>query len=68
MLLKAIIICLLVFIVLNLFRALPAMLNNQGKQPMSHFLGRRVMISVIVFALLMLAIASGYITPNPRPY
>lgn len=68
MLLKAIIVCLLVFIVLNLFRALPAMLKSQGKQPMSHYLGRRVLISVIIFTLLLIAIATGYITPNPRPY
>ncbi|MGF1713546.1 DUF2909 domain-containing protein [Photobacterium chitinilyticum] len=68
MLLKAIIVCLLVFIVLNLFRALPAMLRGQNNQPMSRYLGRRVMISAIVFALLLLALASGYITPNPRPY
>jgi len=68
MLLKAIIVCLLVFIVLNLFRALPAMLRGQSNQPMTRYLGRRVMISVIVFALLLIAVASGYITPNPRPY
>ncbi len=68
MLLKAIIVCLLVFIVLNLFRALPAMLRGQSNQPMTRYLGRRIMISVIVFALLLIAVASGYITPNPRPY
>ncbi|WP_299017228.1 DUF2909 domain-containing protein [uncultured Photobacterium sp.] len=68
MLLKAILICLLVFIILNLFRALPAMLKGQSNQPMSRPLGRRVMFSVILFALLLLALSTGYIIPNPRPY
>lgn len=68
MLLKAIIVCLLVFIIFNLFRALPAMLKGQGSQPMSRYLGRRVLFSVLIFVLLLIAIASGYITPNPRPY
>lgn len=68
MLLKAVIVCLLVFIALNLFRALPAMLKGQSNQPMTRYLGRRVIISVIVFVLLLIAVAGGYITPNPRPY
>ena len=68
MLLKAIIVCLLIFIILNLFRALPAMLKGQGRQPMSRYLGRRIVISVLLFVLLLIALASGYITPNPRPY
>ncbi|MCW8329543.1 DUF2909 domain-containing protein [Photobacterium sp. SDRW27] len=68
MLLKAIIVCLLVFVILNLFRALPAMLKGHNDQPMSRPLGRRILVSVLVFLLLLLAVASGYITPNPRPY
>ena len=68
MLLKALIVCLLIFIVFNLFRALPVMLKGKQGQPMSRHLGRRVLFSVFLFALLLLALASGYITPNPRPY
>ncbi|MGF1680889.1 DUF2909 family protein [Photobacterium minamisatsumaniensis] len=68
MLLKALIVCLLVFIIFNLFRALPMMLTGKQTQPMSRFLGRRILFSVLLFVLLLLALAGGYITPNPRPY
>lgn len=73
MLIKATIVCLLIFIVLNLFRALPMMLKSKtdplsSNKPMSHFLGRRLLLSVFIFALLLLAIATGIIEPNPRPY
>ena len=68
MLLKAVIVCLLVFIIFNLFRALPAMLKGQSHHPMTRYLGRRILFSVLIFVLLLIAIASGYITPNPRPY
>jgi Na+/H+ antiporter NhaC len=73
MLIKATIVCLLIFIVLNLFRALPLMLKSKNDsqsphKPMSHFFGRRLLLSIFVFALLLLAIATGLIEPNPRPY
>ena len=69
MLIKAIIVCLLIFIVLNLFRALPVMLkSNPVKKPASHYLGRRIVFSVIAFAILLVAVATGVIEPNPRPY
>ncbi|MEH6530518.1 DUF2909 domain-containing protein [Photobacterium frigidiphilum] len=73
MLIKATIVCLLIFIVLNLFRALPMMLKSKAEplssnKPMSHFLGRRLLLSVFIFALLLLAITTGIIEPNPRPY
>ncbi|KDM92337.1 DUF2909 family protein [Photobacterium galatheae] len=68
MLLKALIVCLLIFILLNLFRALPAMLKGKQGKPMSHYLGRRVLFSVLLFALLLLAVVTGVIEPNPRPY
>lgn len=77
MLLKALLVILLAFIILNLFRALPMMLKSGSdsgskadpKTPrMSRYLGWRIAISVVLFALLLLALASGYITPNPRPY
>ncbi|MGF1769118.1 DUF2909 domain-containing protein [Enterovibrio makurazakiensis] len=68
MLLKAILVCLLIFIVFNLFRALPIMLKGKSDIPMSRYLGRRVFFSVIAFALLLIAIATGVIEPNPRPY
>ncbi|WP_213995122.1 DUF2909 domain-containing protein [Arsukibacterium sp.] len=69
MLLKLVIIALLLFIVFNLFRAGIIMLRNDPEQKqMSRFLGRRVFYSVLVLLLLLLAMALGWITPNPRPY
>ncbi|MEI8594428.1 DUF2909 domain-containing protein [Photobacterium sp. Hal280] len=68
MLLKALIVCLLIFIVFNLFRALPVMLKGKQDKPMSHYLGRRVLFSALLFALLLLALATGILEPNTRPY
>jgi Protein of unknown function (DUF2909). len=68
MLVKAILIVLLIFILLNLFRALPVLLKGDSSEPLSRYLGRRVLFSVIVFALLLIALSIGWITPNPRPY
>ena len=69
MLLKLVIIALLLFIVFNLFRAGFVMLRNDPEQKqMSRFLGRRVFLSVLVLLIIMLAMALGWITPNPRPY
>lgn len=69
MLLKLVIIALLLFIVFNLFRAGIVMLRNDPEQKqMSRFLGRRVFYSVLVLLILLLAMALGWITPNPRPY
>ncbi|WP_306519320.1 DUF2909 domain-containing protein [Rheinheimera sp.] len=69
MLVKLILIALLLFIVFNLFRALWLMLKNDpDKVSMSKYLGRRVLFSAIVMALLILALAMGWISPHQRPY
>lgn len=68
MLLKGILVCLLVFIIFNLFRALPIMFKGQTDVPMSRYLGRRVLFSVIVFVILLVALTTGMIEPNSRPY
>jgi tetrahydromethanopterin S-methyltransferase subunit G len=69
MLIKIIIIGLLIFMVYNLFRALFIMnRNDPNKPPMSQFIGRRVMTSVVIVLLLLLGILTGVITPNPHPY
>ncbi|HCU65851.1 MAG TPA: DUF2909 domain-containing protein [Rheinheimera sp.] len=69
MLVKLILIALLLFIVFNLFRALWLMLKNDpNKVSMSKYLGRRVLFSAIVMALLILALAMGWISPHQRPY
>jgi cytochrome bd-type quinol oxidase subunit 2 len=69
MLVKLILIALLLFIVFNLFRALWLMLKNDPDAvSMSKYLGRRVLFSAIVMALLILALAMGWISPHQRPY
>ncbi|WP_085299990.1 DUF2909 domain-containing protein [Cognaticolwellia mytili] len=69
MLIKIIVVGLLAFMVYNLFRALFIMnKNDPNKPPMSKFIGRRVITSVVIVLLLLLGILSGAITPNPRPF
>lgn len=59
---------LLIFMVYNLFRAMQIMLKGDTGEPMSKFIGRRVLTSVFIILLLLIAIATGLIQPNPRPY
>ncbi len=69
MLIKIIIVGLLAFMTYNLFKALFIMnKNDPNKPPMSKFIGRRVITSVVIVLLLLLGIVTGVITPNPRPF
>ncbi len=68
MVVKIIVAGLLIFMIYNLFKAMMIMLKGETTEPMSKFIGRRVLTSVIIIALLLLALATGLITPNPRPY
>ncbi|MGI5310193.1 DUF2909 family protein [Rheinheimera sp. WS51] len=68
MLIKLIIIALLLFIIFNLFRAGILMLRpSQSGVSMSRFLGRRLIISVLLLLLIFCAIAFGLIQPNATP-
>jgi len=68
LLFKSLIVLLLLSIVFNLFRALWVMMHPSHDKPMSHYLGRRVLLSALVLLLLLLALTSGVITPHSRPY
>ncbi|HCA76600.1 DUF2909 domain-containing protein [Alteromonas oceani] len=69
MVIKVIIVGLLIFMIINLFLAMKAMLgNNSGKAPMSKYIGRRVMSSALIVVIILVAMATGLITPNPSPY
>ena len=69
MLIKLLLIALLLFIVFNLFRALFLMMKNDPNQPpMSVFRGRRLIWSVAVVLLIVLALGLGLMSPHPRPY
>jgi len=65
---KIIIGSLLLLMIFNLFKAMKVMLRGEETEPMSKFIGRRVLASVIIVMLMLIAIATGLITPNPRPY
>ncbi|PHZ59506.1 DUF2909 domain-containing protein [Photobacterium leiognathi] len=68
MLIKILLIGLLMVIIISLFKALPVMLKGQSSRPMSHYLGWRIGLSVLAFILIVIALLTGVITPNPRPY
>lgn len=66
---KIIIVGCLIFMVFSLFQALIVLNKNDAKKPsMSKFIGRRVMISAAIIILMLVAILTGVITPNPRPF
>ena len=69
MLIKILVGGLLLFMVFNLFKAMMIMLKDDpNSPPMSKFIGRRVIISVIIVSFILLAVATGLITPNPTPH
>ena len=68
MIIKIIIVLLLLFILFNLFRALFIMVSGRDNgRPMSHYLGRRVLFSVVVLVVVIAALKLGYIYPNANP-
>lgn len=69
MLVKVAIGVLLLFMLFSLFRAMFIMLKADPSQPsMSKYIGRRVMASALIILLILIAVATGLISPNPRPY
>lgn len=67
--LKIILVALLLYIIVNLFRGLfSALKNDPDALPMSHFIGRRVLFSAVVLILVILALAFDITSINPRPY
>ncbi|MCU7964533.1 MULTISPECIES: DUF2909 family protein [unclassified Shewanella] len=65
---KLVLVLLLLFIIFNLGRALFIMGKGDEKVSMSRYLGRRVIFSVLVILLLLVALGTGLISPNPTPY
>ncbi|MGF1697075.1 DUF2909 domain-containing protein [Vibrio kyushuensis] len=73
LLFKIMLILLLLFIIFNLASALVKMVkepseDQENKRSMSYYLGRRVMFSALIVILLLIALLSGFIEPNIRPY
>ena len=42
--------------------------QDSKQPPMSHYLGRRVVLSALAVILMIVALLSGFIDPNTRPY
>ncbi len=60
---------LLILVLFNLFKAMVTMLKqDQSRKSMSFYIGRRLIFTVILMLLLLIALATGVIQPNPRPY
>ena len=69
MIIKIAIVLLLIYIVINLVKAgFSVMRQTESSHSLSHYLGKRVLFSAIALALIILAMATGLITPNARPY
>lgn len=69
MLFKILLVALLIFVLFNLFHALYFMNKNDAQAPkMSKFLGRRLLFSALIIVCIIIALATGMITPNPRPF
>lgn len=66
---KIILVALVIYMLINLFLAMRVMIkNNPEDGPMSKYIGRRVLTSAVIVILILVAISTGMITPNPRPY
>ncbi|RJX70974.1 DUF2909 domain-containing protein [Vibrio sinensis] len=73
---KLLLVLLLLFILFNLARALfemvrgadPDQPTSDNDKPMSHYLTRRVVLSALAVILLVMALLTGFIEPNIRPY
>lgn len=67
MLLKLLIVLLLLMMIGNLLLGLKAMISNRDPLLMSRYIGRRLLFAAIILLLLILAMATGLLVPNPTP-
>ncbi|EGU31617.1 DUF2909 domain-containing protein [Vibrio scophthalmi] len=73
---KLLLVVLLLFIIANLAKALIEMVkspnedeaNESDQPPMSHYLGQRLVLSALAVVLLIVALLTGIIEANIRPY
>lgn len=68
MLFKLLILLLLFLVVGNLMLGLKAMLSHQDPALMARYIGRRLWFAVLIVLLLVLALMTGLLTPNPTPH
>ncbi|WP_299266052.1 DUF2909 family protein [uncultured Psychrosphaera sp.] len=59
----------LIFIIFNLFKAMTSMLKQHPEQkPMSYFIGKRLIYTVLLISILLICLFTGVIQLNPRPF
>lgn len=69
MVIKLLIAGLIIFMLYSLIRALFVMTNPKDKSTkISTYIGRRLIAGIAIIILLLLGIATGVITPNPRAF
>lgn len=69
LLIKIVLAVLLIAAVISLFKAMKQMLNTkQSPVSMSHFIGKRLIFSAALMIILLVSVACGWITLNPRPF
>ncbi|TDF36382.1 DUF2909 domain-containing protein [Alteromonadaceae bacterium M269] len=68
MIIKFVIGGLLIFMIVSLFQAMLIMIRNDKSKSMTKYIGRRVLTSAIIVIIMLLAVATGLIEPNPKPY
>lgn len=69
MIIKIVLISLVIIMIYNLFKALFLMTKNDpDKPPMSKFIGRRLIFSGLILAVVLIGVVTGIITPNTPPY
>lgn len=69
MIIKIVLVCLVIYMIANLFLAMRVMMKDDPDgEPMSKYIGRRVLTSIIIVTLILIALATGLISPNPAPY
>ncbi len=54
--------------IVSLFQAMLIMIRNDKSKSMTKYIGRRVLTSAIIVIIMLLAVATGLIEPNPKPY
>ncbi|MEC8373866.1 MAG: DUF2909 domain-containing protein [Pseudomonadota bacterium] len=69
MMIKIILVALVIYMIVNLFWDMRVLMKHDPKNgPMSKYIGRRVLTSAVIVIIILVAIGTGLITPNPRPY
>ncbi|USD65053.1 DUF2909 family protein [Vibrio sp. SCSIO 43136] len=65
---KLLLVVALFLVIINMAKALVVVVRGSSDKPASHFLGKRLIFSAAVVLVLLVALSSGWVVPNPRPY